>query len=173
MLKQSSAVTSPVAPKPRPKKQRAVGEGEAGGGASLVWHLWLPAARRDTCCGVCHGQAPDFVKKIFYIRRLRAACLPRCGHSPISRVLAVKGMTAMDLRTRINTSLKEAIKARDTLRISTLRLINAAIKDREIAPARRGRCRERRWRRRRASDSGEDGQAAAGERARLRRGRKA
>jgi len=39
----------------------------------------------------------------------------------------------MDLRTRINTSLKEAIKARDTLRISTLRLINAAIKDREIA----------------------------------------
>ena len=43
----------------------------------------------------------------------------------------------MDLRTRINTSLNEALKAKDTLRVSTLRLINAAIKDREIA--RRGR----------------------------------
>jgi len=42
-------------------------------------------------------------------------------------------MTAMDLRTRINTRLKEAIKARDNVRVSTLRLINAAIKDRENA----------------------------------------
>lgn len=39
----------------------------------------------------------------------------------------------MDLQTKINSSLKEAIKARDTVRVSTLRLINAAIKDREIA----------------------------------------
>ena len=39
----------------------------------------------------------------------------------------------MDLQTRINTSLKEAIKAKDSVRVSTLRLINAAIKDREIA----------------------------------------
>lgn len=39
----------------------------------------------------------------------------------------------MDLRTRVNTALKEAMKARDVDRLSTLRLINAAIKDREIA----------------------------------------
>lgn len=39
----------------------------------------------------------------------------------------------MDLRTRVNTALKEAMKARDADRLSTLRLINAAIKDREIA----------------------------------------
>lgn len=39
----------------------------------------------------------------------------------------------MDLRTRINTNLKEAIKAKDSVRVSTLRLISAAIKDREIA----------------------------------------
>ena len=39
----------------------------------------------------------------------------------------------MELRGRINTSLKEAIKAKDSTRVSTLRLINAAIKDREIA----------------------------------------
>ncbi len=39
----------------------------------------------------------------------------------------------MDLRTRVNDSLKEAMKAQDADRRSTLRLINAAIKDRDIA----------------------------------------
>jgi len=39
----------------------------------------------------------------------------------------------MDLRSQINVALKEAMKARDSTRLSTLRLINAAIKDREIA----------------------------------------
>ena len=37
------------------------------------------------------------------------------------------------LRGRISASLKEAMKARDAQRLGTLRLINAAIKDREIA----------------------------------------
>lgn len=39
----------------------------------------------------------------------------------------------MSLRTRINTDLKEAMKAKEQLKLSTLRLINAAIKDRDIA----------------------------------------
>jgi uncharacterized protein YqeY len=39
----------------------------------------------------------------------------------------------MDLRERINTALKEAMRAKEADRLSTLRLINAAIKDREIA----------------------------------------
>lgn len=39
----------------------------------------------------------------------------------------------MDLRERINLALKEAMKARAADRLSTLRLINAAIKDRDIA----------------------------------------
>lgn len=39
----------------------------------------------------------------------------------------------MELRERIQTATKEAMKARDQLRLSTLRLIGAAIKDREIA----------------------------------------
>jgi uncharacterized protein YqeY len=39
----------------------------------------------------------------------------------------------MELRTRIGDALKEAMKARDADRLSTLRLINAAIKDRDIA----------------------------------------
>jgi uncharacterized protein YqeY len=38
----------------------------------------------------------------------------------------------MELRARVNTALKEAMKAKDATRLSTLRLINAAIKDRDI-----------------------------------------
>lgn len=37
------------------------------------------------------------------------------------------------MRERITTALKEAMKSKDQERLSTLRLINAAIKDREIA----------------------------------------
>ena len=40
---------------------------------------------------------------------------------------------AMDLRSRIGSALKDAMKAKDGERLSTLRLINAAIKDRDIA----------------------------------------
>jgi uncharacterized protein YqeY len=39
----------------------------------------------------------------------------------------------MGLREKFNDALKEAMKARDQKRVSTLRLVNAAIKDRDIA----------------------------------------
>lgn len=39
----------------------------------------------------------------------------------------------MSLRERLQAELKDAMKAREVDRLSTLRLINAAIKDREIA----------------------------------------
>ena len=39
----------------------------------------------------------------------------------------------MELRERIQADTKEAMKSRDAARLSTLRLISAAIKDREIA----------------------------------------
>ncbi|MBC7133265.1 MAG: GatB/YqeY domain-containing protein [Roseovarius sp.] len=39
----------------------------------------------------------------------------------------------MDLRERVNTALKQAMKDKDQGRLATLRLINAAIKDQEIA----------------------------------------
>jgi len=39
----------------------------------------------------------------------------------------------MDMRSRLTEALKAAMKAKDVDRLSTLRLINAAIKDREIA----------------------------------------
>jgi hypothetical protein len=39
----------------------------------------------------------------------------------------------MSLRDRLSAALKEAMKARAAARLSTLRLVNAAIKDRDIA----------------------------------------
>jgi len=39
----------------------------------------------------------------------------------------------MSLRDKLQTALKEAMKAKEADRLSTLRLINAAIKDRDIA----------------------------------------
>ena len=39
----------------------------------------------------------------------------------------------MDLRTRITSSIKQAMRDKDSARLSTLRLINAAIKDKDIA----------------------------------------
>ena len=39
----------------------------------------------------------------------------------------------MDMRTRLSTALKDAMRAKEADRLSTLRLINAALKDRDIA----------------------------------------
>lgn len=39
----------------------------------------------------------------------------------------------MDLRAKLQAATKDAMKAKDSARVSTLRLIGAAIKDREIA----------------------------------------
>lgn len=46
---------------------------------------------------------------------------------------------AMNLRDRLSAALKDAMKAREADRLSTLRLINAAIKDRDIAARGEGR----------------------------------
>lgn len=45
----------------------------------------------------------------------------------------------MELRDRLNAGLKEAMRDKDTRRLSTLRLINAAIKDQDIALRTEGR----------------------------------
>ncbi len=39
----------------------------------------------------------------------------------------------MELREQVQAAVKEAMKARDAARVSTLRMVSAAIKDREIA----------------------------------------
>ena len=48
----------------------------------------------------------------------------------------------MSLRARISADIKDAMRAKDTLSLSTLRLINAAIKDRDIALRGEGEDRE-------------------------------
>ena len=45
----------------------------------------------------------------------------------------------MELRARINTAMKQAMRDKAAHRLSTLRLINAAIKDRDIAARGEGR----------------------------------
>ena len=45
----------------------------------------------------------------------------------------------MDMRTRVNEALKQAMKDKAVARLATLRLINAAIKDKEIAARGTGR----------------------------------
>ena len=46
----------------------------------------------------------------------------------------------MALRESIQNGVKDAMKSKDTLRLSTLRLISAAIKDRDIAARAEDRC---------------------------------
>jgi len=46
----------------------------------------------------------------------------------------------MPLREDISTSVKDAMKSKDAVRLSTLRLVSAAIKDRDIAARAEDRC---------------------------------
>ena len=46
----------------------------------------------------------------------------------------------MALRDEINVGVKDAMKSKDSIRLATLRLINAAIKDRDIAARAEDRC---------------------------------
>jgi uncharacterized protein YqeY len=45
----------------------------------------------------------------------------------------------MSLRQQLNDSMKDALKAKDAKRLSTLRLVLAALKDRDIAARGRGK----------------------------------
>ncbi len=46
----------------------------------------------------------------------------------------------MPLREEISTSVKDAMKTKDAIRVATLRLVRAAIKDRDIAARAEDRC---------------------------------
>ncbi|HAQ35040.1 MAG: glutamyl-tRNA amidotransferase [Maricaulis sp.] len=46
----------------------------------------------------------------------------------------------MSIRERIQSEMKAAMKAKDAVRLSTLRLVSAAIKDRDIAARAEDRC---------------------------------
>lgn len=51
----------------------------------------------------------------------------------VAKLANDRDICTMLLRDRLQIALKEAMKAKEAARLSTLRLINAAIKDREIA----------------------------------------
>ena len=44
-----------------------------------------------------------------------------------------QGVRKMELRERLQAAVKEAMKAKQAERLSTLRMVSSAIKDREIA----------------------------------------
>ncbi len=46
----------------------------------------------------------------------------------------------MTLREKLNTAMKDAMREKDAIKLSTLRLVNAAIKDRDIAARAEDRC---------------------------------
>src|SRR5690606_30619044 len=64
--------------------------------------------------------------------------MPVRGESPIQYGPKQKRGISM-LRDRLNAALKDAMRAKDTRRLTTLRLILAAIKDRDIAARSDGR----------------------------------
>jgi hypothetical protein len=57
----------------------------------------------------------------------------RPGITALDWSLEKKRKHDMALREQINDSLKEAMKAKDQKRVNTLRLVNAALKDKDIA----------------------------------------
>jgi uncharacterized protein YqeY len=85
------------------------------------------------------GSSGTSIRKIIYINILRKA-LKLC-HLPaiwlVSRSFERSESRRM-LRQDINNALKEAMKAKDQLGVATLRLILAALKDRDIAARTKG-----------------------------------
>jgi uncharacterized protein len=55
------------------------------------------------------------------------------GQAIVTSLSQLTGKSGMNLRERLQSALKDAMKAREAERLSTLRLVNAAIKDRDIA----------------------------------------
>lgn len=55
-------------------------------------------------------------------------------------VMNIMPVAATPLRDTISSRTKDAMRAKDSIRVSTLRLVNAAIKDRDIAARAEDRC---------------------------------
>src|SRR5262249_22124779 len=123
VLKQTSPTAWPVAPKPKPSStvpsastSSAVAVGSVQGCA--VEACALEALSSQACLGCVS------VIEGLNLGLTRAPTHPQMGAN-LRKAIAV-------LRDEINTALKEAMKARDERRVSTLRLVNAAIKNADI-----------------------------------------
>jgi len=62
------------------------------------------------------------------------------GGAALGKTIVKLMSDAAKLRTQINDSIKAAMKEKDTVRVSTLRLVTAAVKDRDIAARAEDRC---------------------------------
>src|SRR5882757_4538059 len=104
VLKQTSPTAWPAAPKPTPSST-------------------VPSASTRRAVGAGSDQPA-------------ASCLPfmRRLHSPgrYRRQRAVEAARSTVLRDQINEAVKTAMKSQDKLRLSTLRMVNAAIKNADI-----------------------------------------
>src|SRR5580704_41355 len=121
VLKQTSPTAEPVAPKPMPSST-------------------VPSASTSSAVGLGSSQSPRFCALV--------CGAPVCGCVAIAKGLNVPGarlpLTGPNweeaiavLRDDINNAMKAAMKAGQARRVSTLRLINAAILPRETSGAER------------------------------------
>ena len=78
----------------------------------------------------------DFVELRYAIY---VGCLYGDGELHYNLLIPLSRGCRMGIRERINIALKDAMKAKEVDRLSTLRLINAAIKDRDISVRTEGR----------------------------------
>ena len=124
MLKQTSPTAWPVAPKPKPSSTVPSASTSSAVGSGSSQRLWsaVVSASASAYIGayrVCgrHQRLP----------RMRGGARPR---RILQEAIAV-------LRDEINNALKDAMKAGDARRVSTLRLINAEILKRETSAAER------------------------------------
>ena len=106
-------------------KHCAISERKAGGwaGGRCLRHGGILVAAKLACS---YGPTPHRSR----VQRLLSATalMPIYTHSGPNG----KTEPAMDMRDRVNSALKQAMKDKQPERLSTLRLINAAIKDRDI-----------------------------------------
>lgn len=123
-------------PQNRPADTRFGGYASRDAGATRadIGYVLLPVRRRNgnaapQVAGSCKAH-PDSVRPHAYDRR-----------KPLTRRVTIQALSVlnsrdendMTLRDRVNTALKQAMRDKDASRLATLRLINAAIKDQEIA----------------------------------------
>ena len=111
MLKQTSPTAWPAAPKPDAFEHGAVGQHQEGGGGGLRPAVGVLFVR--SC-------AQYIVPGVSVVKELSGDRL-----DPNPREDTV-------LRDDINEAVKTAMKSQDKLRLSTLRMVNAAIKNADI-----------------------------------------
>src|SRR5215470_17020025 len=115
VLKQTSPTAWPVAPRPNPSSTVPSASTSSAVAAGSV-QAWVRASVRASLGCVSLIKSLNLAVKA-----------PTRGSRParLRKAIAV-------LRDEINTALKGAMKARDERRVSTLRLVNAAIKNADI-----------------------------------------